>query len=104
MSATLINKGLQVNSIGGLSGVRFFFTRSARTLLDSLSSIQKVELSSDFFGAPGGVRIPNLWFRRPTLYPIELVAHNALGFPIAFIIVVPFAEKVKVFTHIFSFV
>ena len=76
MSATLIDKGLQVNSIGGLSGVRFFFTRSARTLLDSLSSIQKVELSSDFFGAPGGVRIPNLWFRRPTLYPIELQAHN----------------------------
>ena len=26
-------------------------------------------------GAPGGVRIPNLWFRRPTLYPIELQAH-----------------------------
>ena len=44
--------------------------------MDSLSSMQKVELSSDFFGAPGGVRIPNLWFRRPTLYPIELQAHN----------------------------
>ena len=27
------------------------------------------------FGAPGGARIPNLWFRRPTLYPIELRAH-----------------------------
>ena len=75
MPAPLINKGLHTISTGGLSGVRFFFTRSARTLLDSLSSIQKVELSSDFFGAPGGVRIPNLWFRRPTLYPVELKVH-----------------------------
>ena len=25
---------------------------------------------------PGGIRTPNLRFRRPTLYPIELQAHN----------------------------
>ena len=33
-----------------------------------------------FFGAPRGARIPNLWFRRPTLYPIELVAHISACF------------------------
>ena len=29
-------------------------------------------------GAPRGARIPNLWFRRPTLYPIALWAHTKL--------------------------
>ena len=76
MSAALINKGLQTKINGAPGGVRMFFTRNARRLQDSLSSKQKVELLPDLFGAPGGVRIPNLWFRRPTLYPIELQAHN----------------------------
>jgi hypothetical protein len=26
--------------------------------------------------APGGGRTHNLWLRRPTLYPVELRAHN----------------------------
>ena len=65
MSATLINKGLQTKINGAPGGVRIFVTRNARRLLDSLFSKQKVELPPDLFGAPGGVRIPNLWFRRP---------------------------------------
>ncbi len=33
-------------------------------------------------GAPGGARIPNPWFRRPMLYPIELqvqIGHFLMG-------------------------
>ena len=30
------------------------------------------------FGAPQGIRTPDLWFRRPTLYPAELAAHKLL--------------------------
>lgn len=28
-----------------------------------------------FFGAPQEIRTPDLWFRRPTLYPAELAVH-----------------------------
>src|SRR5262245_9966604 len=31
---------------------------------------------SDEFGAPGRARTCNLWLRRPTLYPVELRAHE----------------------------
>ena len=53
MPAIFINRGLQTKSrtfvrlFGAPGGVRMFFTRDARRLLDSLSSKQKVELSSD---------------------------------------------------------
>ncbi len=33
---------------------------------------KKTEPNGTVFGASRGIRTPDLWFRRPTLYPAEL--------------------------------
>ena len=42
------------------------------------SFVEGQKVSSLSSGAPQGIRTPDLWFRRPTLYPAELAAHKLL--------------------------
>ena len=42
----------------------------------NLADSKTLDCFKDFPGAPQGIRTPDLWFRRPTLYPAELAAQT----------------------------
>ena len=68
----------------------FFLTLSSnpyslRSHALSLFAPHKKSPNGLLFGASQGIRTPDLWFRRPTLYPAELAAQICFYFLLSFL-------------------
>jgi hypothetical protein len=63
--------------VGAEMGV--FLRNSVHTQCNAMQSRPCFYSKNAVFNTPGGIRTPNLRFRRPTLYPIELQAQQILS-------------------------